>query len=59
MSKKDAVRQGALREHIGKIGTLPVITIVSKEPFKRGFSILGLWKHIGLYVEFLEKMKRS
>ena len=35
MSKKDAARQGELKEHIGKIGTLAKITSYSKESFKK------------------------
>lgn len=35
MSKRDAIRKGALRARIGKIGTLPTITSSSREPFKR------------------------
>ena len=37
MSKKDIVRQGAQKEHIGKIKTLPAITTSSKETFKREY----------------------
>jgi len=37
MSKKDAIRQGTLRAHIGKIGTLPAITTSSREPFKGAY----------------------
>ena len=33
-TKKDAIRGGALRTHIGTIGSLPVITAASREPFK-------------------------
>ena len=33
--KRDIIRGGALRAHIGTIGTLPVITTASKEPFKK------------------------
>ena len=32
--KKDIIRGGALRTHIGTIGSLPVITAASREPFK-------------------------
>ena len=35
MSKKDVVRQGALKAHIGRIGTLLAITPSSREPFKK------------------------
>ena len=35
MIKKDAIRQGALKAHIGKIGTLSVITTASMKPFKK------------------------
>ena len=35
MSKQDAIRQGALKAHIGRIGTLPAITPSSREPFKK------------------------
>ena len=34
-AKKDIIRGGALREHIGTIGTFPVITATSREPFKK------------------------
>lgn len=34
-AKKDVIRTGALRAYIGTIGTLPVITAASKEPFKK------------------------
>ena len=37
MSKKDVVRQGTLKAHIGKIGTLPVVTTSSREPFKKAY----------------------
>ena len=37
MSKRDAIRQGALSAHIGRIGTLPAITASSREPFKRAY----------------------
>ena len=33
-AKKDIIRGGALRAHIGTIGTLLVITATSREPFK-------------------------
>ena len=33
--KKNVIRGGALRAHIGTIGTLPVITVASREPFKK------------------------
>ena len=34
-AKKDEIRKGALRAHIGTIGALPVITAASREPFKK------------------------
>lgn len=34
-SKKDVIRGGALRPHIGTIGTLLVLTAASREPFKK------------------------
>lgn len=37
MSKKDIVRQGALKALIGKIRSLPAITSSSKEPFKQAY----------------------
>ena len=35
MSKRDVVRQGAPKAHLGRIGNLPAITSSSKEPFKK------------------------
>ena len=37
-AKKDVIRGGALRAHIGTIGTFPVITATSREPFKNDLS---------------------
>ena len=35
MAKKDVIRGGALKAHIGTIETLPVIIATSREPFKK------------------------
>lgn len=35
MEKKDVIRGGSLKEHVGIIGNLLVITTASKEPFKK------------------------
>ena len=37
LSKKDAIRQGALRAHIGTIGNFPIIITTSREPFKKEY----------------------
>ena len=34
-AKKAVIRGGALRAHIGTIGTFPLITATSREPFKK------------------------
>ena len=35
MEKKDVIKGGVLKAHIGTIGTLPMITTTSREPFKK------------------------
>ena len=37
LSKKDQVRQGALREHLDTIANLTFVTPSIKEPFKKDF----------------------
>ena len=37
LSKKDKVRQGALREHLGSIRNFLLVTTSKKEPFKKEF----------------------
>ena len=55
-AKKDLIRGRVLKAHIGIIGTLPVITTASKEPFKK--DLFTSWAIEVPYVEFLVKMRK-
>ena len=37
MSKRDVIRWGALRAHIGRIRNFPIIIVASREPFKKEY----------------------
>ena len=42
MENKDMIRGGALKAHVGTIGTLPVIIATFRDPFKKDLLLPGL-----------------